>query len=207
GVFQGSEFAWAQEQQPKLKPLALAVNVYRYPTAHVVTRKEDPTKDFAGLQGHSLAIPSAGAGFLRLSVQRQCQASGKKLEEFFSKVTAPDNVEDALDDAVDGVVQAVAVDRAALEAFKRRKPARFNRLKEVARSQPFPPTVIAYYEGALDTATLDRFREGLLNAKNKEKGQTLLTLFRLTGFEEVPGDFDRVLAETRKGHPPDVGGK
>ena len=29
GVFQGYEFAWAQEKQPQLKPLALAVNVYR----------------------------------------------------------------------------------------------------------------------------------------------------------------------------------
>src|SRR5262249_13984952 len=129
GVFRGYEFAWAQENQPKLKPLSLAVNVSRYPTAHVVTRKEDPASDFAGLRGHSLAIPSVGAGFLRLFVERQGQAKGKKLEDFFSKITTPDNVEDALDDAVDGAVQAVVVDRAALEAFKRRKPGRFNRLK------------------------------------------------------------------------------
>src|SRR5262249_38992178 len=31
GVYQGYEFAWAQSSQPGLKPLAVAVNVYRYP--------------------------------------------------------------------------------------------------------------------------------------------------------------------------------
>jgi ABC-type phosphate/phosphonate transport system substrate-binding protein len=207
GVFAGYEFAWAQEKQPKLKPLAVAVNVYRYPTAHVVTKKDDPATDFAGLRGHSLAVPSASPSFVRLFVERQCQANGKKPEEFFAKITNPENVEDALDDAVDGAVQAVAVDRAALEAFKKRKPARFNRLKEVAKSQPFPPPVVVYFEGVLDKATLQRFRDGLLNASRKEKGQTLLTLFRLTGFEPVPDDVDRVLAETRKAYPPDKDGK
>ncbi len=56
-------------------------------------------------------------------------------------------------------------------------------------------------EGVLDDATLRRFQEGLLNAKRKEKGERLLTLFRLTGFEAVPKDFDAVLAETRKAYP------
>src|SRR5262245_29472926 len=46
GVFAGYEFAWAQEKQPNFKPLAVAVNVYRYPTAHVVTKKDDPATDF-----------------------------------------------------------------------------------------------------------------------------------------------------------------
>src|SRR5207244_6848780 len=58
------------------------------------------------------------------------------LKTFFPKITSPENTEDALDDVVDGVVQAAVVDRAGLEAYKRRKPGRFNRLKEVARSQP-----------------------------------------------------------------------
>jgi hypothetical protein len=30
----------------------------------------------------------------------------------------------------------------------------------------------------------------------------LLTLFRLTGFEAVPSEFDKVLAETWKTYPP-----
>jgi ABC-type phosphate/phosphonate transport system substrate-binding protein len=202
GVFQGYEFARAQEKFPKLKPLAVAVNVFTYPTAYVVTRRDDPAADFAGLQGHTLALAAGGGGYVRLFVDRQAEAHGKKADAFFSKITEAENVEDALDDLVDGKVQAVAADRAALEAYKRRKPGRFNQLKAVAHSQPFAPTVVAYTEGALDAATLQRFRDGLLRASHTDRGQTLLTLFKITGFENVPADFDRVLGQTRKDYPP-----
>ncbi len=202
GAFQGYEFAWASEGKPKLKPLAVAVNVYRYPVAYVVAPRVGKAGTFADLKGQSIAVPETGQGFLRLFVDRQSEANGKKAAEFFSKIAAPDNVEDALDAAVDGKVQAAVADRAALEAYKQRKPGRFNRLKEIARSQPFPPGVIAYYDTTLDEATLNRFKTGLLGATKKEKGQTLLSLFRITGFEAVPDDFDKVLAQTRKVYPP-----
>jgi ABC-type phosphate/phosphonate transport system substrate-binding protein len=202
GVFQGYEFAWVQEKQPELKPLALAINVYRYPVAYLVVKSKNPAKDFTGLQGQSLALPATGQGFLRLFVDRQSEALGKKTEAFFSKIVTPGNVEDALDDVVDGTVQVAAADRAALEAYKRRKPGRFKQLREVAHSQPFPPPVVAFYDSVLDEATLNRFRQGLLTASSKERGQTMLTLFRLTGFEPVPPDFGKVLAATRKAYPP-----
>jgi ABC-type phosphate/phosphonate transport system substrate-binding protein len=202
GVFQGYEFAWAQEKYPKLKPLALAVNVYRYPVAYVVVRKAIPAKDFAGLQGQSLALTKTNERFLRLFLDRQCQAHGKKTEEFFSKITSRDDFEDALDDVVDGVVLVTVADRATLEAYKQRKPGRFRQLKTVAQSQPFPRAVVVYYKGVLDKATLRRFRTGLLKAGKKERGRTTLTLFRLTGFEPVAADFEQVLARTRKAYPP-----
>jgi ABC-type phosphate/phosphonate transport system substrate-binding protein len=203
GVFQGYEFAWAQEQHNGLKPLALAVNIYRYPTAYVVARRDNAAKDFAGLKGQSLCIPNTGQHYLRLFVDQQSQAAGgKEASAFFSKITSQDNAEDALDDVVDGTVQAAVVDRTTLEAFKRRKPGRFDQLKEIVHSQPFPSVTVAYYDKVLDEATLRRFRQGLLDAKNKEKGRTMLTLFKLTGFDAVPEDFGKVLAETRKTYPP-----
>ena len=207
GVFQGFEFAWAQEKSPGLKPLALAVNIYRYPTVHVVARRNDPATDFAGLQGKALALPAGGGDYVRLFLDWQSQAQGKPADKFFSRVTTADNAEDALDDLVDGKVQAVAADRATLEAYKRRKPGRFNQLKQVAQSQPFPPTIVAYQEGVLDQATLQRFRDGLLRASQTDRGQTLLTLFKLTGFEAVSPDLEQVLAQTRKAYsPPGDGG-
>jgi ABC-type phosphate/phosphonate transport system substrate-binding protein len=202
GVFQGYEFAWAVEKTPDLKPLALAVNVYLYPIAYVIVKKDNPAKDFAGLQSQTLAVPNTDQRFLRLFVSRQSQAHGKSLDTFFSKITSRDNVEDALDDVVDGVVQAVVADRAALEAYKRRKPGRFSQLKEVAHSQPFPPALVAYYGNHVDSATLQRFQVGLLEAQNKEKGQTMLTLFKLTGFEKVSADFGKIIAQTQKDYPP-----
>jgi ABC-type phosphate/phosphonate transport system substrate-binding protein len=142
---------------------------------------------------------------MRLFVERECKAQGKDLKEFFSKIIADHGVEDCLDDAVDGTEQAVVVDRAALEAFKQRKPGRFSKLKQVAKSPPLPPVVIAYYDKVLDDVTIKRFRDSLLNAGKSEKGKTMLTLFHLTGFDPVPDDFDKVLAETRKEFPPPTG--
>ena len=204
GVFQGYEFAWAQERHPDLKPLAVAVNGRRYPVAHVLARRDNAAGDFAGLKGQSLCLPVSNQEFLRLFLERQSEANGQKADAFFSKITAPDNVEDALDDVVDGKVRAVVVDGAALEAYQRRKPGRARQLKEVARSEPFPPAVVTCYGSALDEATRRRFRDGLVGAAKKERGEMLLTLSRLTGFEDVPEDFAKVLGATCKAYPPPV---
>jgi len=53
--------------------------------------------------------------------------TGKKLEAFFSKAIGKENVEDGLDDVVDGNIQAAVLESAALEAYKRRKPGRYGR--------------------------------------------------------------------------------
>jgi ABC-type phosphate/phosphonate transport system substrate-binding protein len=200
--FQGYEFAWAQEKYPDLRPLSVAVNGDRYPVALLLTRSDNRARDFTGLRGQSLSLPITSHRFLRLFVERQCHASGMKTEEYFSRITEPDNFEDAIDDVVDGIVNATVVDGVALEAYRRRKPGRFKKLKELSRSQPFPPAVVAYYGSVLDQATLRRFRAGLLGAARKEKGQMLLTLSRLTAFESVPADFGSALTRTRKAYPP-----
>jgi ABC-type phosphate/phosphonate transport system substrate-binding protein len=202
GVFQGHEFAWAQKEQPGLEPLALAINVHRYPVGYVMVRKDSKAKDFAGLRGGAITLPASGLDFLRVFVSRLAQQNGKRLEEFFSTVKTQESIEDALDDVVDGTVQAAAADRAALDAYKRRKPGRFKQLREVARSEPFLPGVVAYHGRRLDEALRRRFRAGLLGAARKEKGRMMLTLFRLTGFETVPADFTKVAARVQKAYPP-----
>jgi len=204
GVFQGYEFAWAKAKRPALKPLTIAITVYRYPVAYVVTRKDSPARKFTDLKGKKLAIPDTGQGYLNLFVERAAEAQGKQLKDFVSKIRSPENAEIALDDVVDRGADAAVVDRAALDSFKRRKPGRFKLLKEVAKSTPFPPAVVAYYEGStLDKTTLQRFRKGMLNAKRTERGETMLNLFGLSGFEDVPGDFERVLTQMRKAYPPE----
>lgn len=207
GVFPGHEFAWAQEKHAKLEPLAISVNKYRTRWAHVIVRPDSSAKGFADLKGQALSLPHVGQSHLKLFVERQVQANGAaKTEEFFGKIVTPDNFEDALDDVVDGAVSAALVDRVGLENYQRRKPGRARQLKELMKSPPFPPTVIAYTKsGGLDDDTLKRFRDGLIQAKNKEKGQKLLSFFKLTGFEEVPSDFAAILAESRKNFPPTAG--
>jgi ABC-type phosphate/phosphonate transport system substrate-binding protein len=203
GVFKGSEFAWAQGSHPKLKPLALAADLYVLRTAYVVTQKTNPASDFAGLKGKALAVPATGEDYTQLFAEGLARKAGQPLDKLFSKVTHPANVEDAIDDVVDGVVGATVVDRAALEAFKARKPGRFRRLKRVAQSEPFPPAVIAYYGNGLEASRREKFQRGLLNASQNEKGKLMLALFHLTGFAKPPADFDAVLARVRKDYPPE----
>jgi ABC-type phosphate/phosphonate transport system substrate-binding protein len=207
GVFQGYEFAWAHEKHPELKALALAVNGQRYPVVYVVTRKDNAAADFASLPPQSFAIPASVPPLAHLYVEREARAAGKDPQQLLSKAAAPENAEDALDDAVDGKLQYVVVDRAALEAYKRRKPGRFKQLKPIAQSKPVLPVIIGYYNANLDAAMLKRFRNGLLRANRHERGQTMLTLFRLTGFENVPADFDQVMTRTLQAYPADSGDK
>jgi ABC-type phosphate/phosphonate transport system substrate-binding protein len=201
GVFEGYEFAWAQGKHPGLKPLALAINGYRYPVACLMVAGKSKSAEFADLEGKSLWLPVAAPHHLRLYVERQSEGKGKKANGFFSSITSEGTVEDALDDVVDGMLDVAAADQGALDAYKRRKPSRFKRLKEIARSQPFPPAVVAYCDGMLEEAVRRRILGGLLNANRKEKGKMLLTLFRMTGFEKPPEDFAQKLQAVRKSYP------
>src|SRR5262249_3378328 len=56
GVFHGYEFAWVRDKHQKLKPLALAVNVHRYPEVHVVTQKKSKASGMADLQGQTVCM-------------------------------------------------------------------------------------------------------------------------------------------------------
>jgi ABC-type phosphate/phosphonate transport system substrate-binding protein len=198
GVYQGYEFAWAQAKKPELKPLALSVNVTRYPMVIILAKKDSQAEDMAGLKGQSISIPAINQRYLRMFVEKE---AGQPLDKYFSKVEHPDNIDDALDDVVDGIADATAVDKAALDGYERNKPGRFAKLKEIAKSPPYPPVLVAYYDKKLDDQTRNRFKDGLVGASKKEKGQQMLTLFRLTGFEGPPADFDKVLERARKDFP------
>jgi ABC-type phosphate/phosphonate transport system substrate-binding protein len=201
GVYQGYEFAWATKDHPDLKPLALAVNSNRYPTVHILTNKDNPATGFADLKGQALVLPDNGQPFLRLFAQRQARVQGKDLSDFFAKITTVASVEDCIDDVVDGTLQVAIIDRAALEAYGQRKPGRFKKLKEVAKSAPLPPLVIAYFGNSLDEAEVKKLQDQLMKAGKTEKGKTMLNLFHMTDFTAVGDDFEAVLAETRKQFP------
>ncbi|MBL8800139.1 MAG: PhnD/SsuA/transferrin family substrate-binding protein, partial [Planctomycetia bacterium] len=175
GVFQGAEFAWAEAVDPELTPLALAVNVQRYRYAHVLVKQSNPARDFAGLKGQSLSLPRIGQSHFRVYLDRQAEAQkADSAAAFFGKITEPDNLEDALDDVVDGVVQVAVAERVGLEAYKRRKPGRAAQLREVARSEAFSPPVVAARGNTLDSATRKKFQDGLIQAHTKEKERRLL---------------------------------
>jgi ABC-type phosphate/phosphonate transport system substrate-binding protein len=201
GVFEGYEFAWAQARHPELKPLMLAVKGARYPVACVVVRKDDSARDFGDLAGRPAAVPATSRGFPSFFVERQAHNQGKTPAEFFGKISVAETLEIAVDEVVDKTASAAVVDRSGLEAYRQMKPGRFGMLREVAYSDPVLPVIIAWVPSAADQATIDRFRNGLLRASRQERGRMLLALFRLTALEDVPPDFDQMLAATRKAFP------
>ncbi len=202
GVFFGQEFAWIHAKHPDLKPLLIVVNQLPYQRAYLFVRKEDNSTSFAQLKGKSLAVARHTPEPCHLFLDRQCQDLGMNVEKLFSKVTHPDNLEAAFDDLVEGGVDAMLVDEVAINSYKRRKPGRFAKLRELAKSPQFPAAVVAYQPSRWNDADLKSIRDALLNAHQNPEGRQLLTLWRLSGFEPVPNDYEKNLKAIAQAYPP-----
>jgi ABC-type phosphate/phosphonate transport system substrate-binding protein len=206
GVFHGVEFAWARLKHPELQPLVIAVNQERHLRAHVVVSSESKAASFAELEGKTLALPRPSREHIHLFLQRRCQGCEKELQAFFAKITSFPNLEEALDNVVEGISEATVVDGVSLERYKKQKPGRYAKLKILETSETFPAAVVAYRPGVLPEATLNRFRTGMINANRTVGGKELLTLWKLTGFEAVPQDYEQTLTDIAKTYPPPVNG-
>jgi ABC-type phosphate/phosphonate transport system substrate-binding protein len=202
GVFNGIEFAWARQKCPELTPLMLAVNHQKYLRAYVAVRDDSPAARLADLKGKSLAVPKRTREHCRVYLERRCLALGKEPKDFFAKMTTPGNMELGVDQVVNGEGDAVLIDGCFLSWYEERKPARFARLKVIEKSEVFPASVVAYSAHAIDDATLRRFREGMLSAKDNPRGVQLMTLCQMTSFEPVPDDYEQLLKEIVKVYPP-----
>ncbi len=199
-VFHGIEFAWARQKHPELRALVIAVNQARYLRAHVVVKADSKIASIADLQNKCLALPNQTREHCHVFLHRHCP--DVKPNGFFAKIVNPPNAEEALDDIIDGVVEATVVDGVSFDCFKRLKPGRAARLRIAQTSEVFPAAAIVYKQGALDEATLKRFHDGMVNASRTIMGRQMLMLWKLTGFEEVPADYDQTLSEIVKVYPP-----
>lgn len=202
GVFIGYEFAWARQQYPQLQPLVIGVNQRPQLRACLVVKEGCAAEGFDDLKGKVLALPYQSRPHCRLFAERRCRACGCAMESWLADIATPANEEDALDDVVDGLVDATVVDHLALEAFQQRKPGRFARLRTACLSEVFPTGVIAHAPGALDPAVLERLRQTLLHAHENKKGQQMLAFTGLTHFAAIPSDYDHVLADIARAYPP-----
>ncbi|HKB40394.1 MAG TPA: PhnD/SsuA/transferrin family substrate-binding protein [Gemmataceae bacterium] len=202
GVFHGFEFAWARQKNPGLRPLVVVVSHHRQLHAHLIVRKDSSASGCGGLKGKVLAIPQGSREHCHLYLERRCPGGGVDPKSFFSEITRPASTEDALDDVIDGTVQAAIVDRFALDQYQQDKPNRCNRLRVLHQSEMFPTGVVAYQAGALDEGTLRRFHDGMIGANKSERGKELLKMCRITSFEEVPADYEQMLEDIAKAYPP-----
>jgi ABC-type phosphate/phosphonate transport system substrate-binding protein len=202
GVFHGVEFAWARLKQPTLKPLLIAVNEHPVNHAELIVRRDGKVASCADLQGEAVALPRLSREHCILFLERRCVPPGETPPKCFKDVTTPSSAEDALDDVVDGAVQATVVDAVDFEQFQKNKPGRAAKLKALMESEAFPCAVVAYNPGAVNETLLRRFRDGMIDAKSSDKGKQLLKLCRVTGFEAVPDNYDQLLADIAKEYPP-----
>jgi ABC-type phosphate/phosphonate transport system substrate-binding protein len=201
GIFHGIEFAWARERHPELRALAIAVNHHTYLHAILVVKADSKTSSIKDLQNNTLALARGSREHCTLYLARHCRECGLVPACFFSKMTTPGSAEEAIDDVIDGVVDGAVVDRLALDCYKRRKPGRFVKVKPAHISEPFPADVVVYKNGAIDEATLKKCSEGLMHANRTVVGRQIMTLFKLSGFEPVPRDYDQALLQISRDYP------
>jgi len=179
GAFQGHEFAWAKAKLPDLEPLMLASTNPDVLQPVVVVPMASQAKDIGELRGKAIALPTSARDCVRLFVGKLCQKQGAAMKDFFTSVQAPEKAIDALDDLVDGKVQAAAVTQSVMRVFTTLKPGRAGRLKVLAQSEPFPPAVIAYVRGKLDNRTVQTFRDGMSAAHKTNNGNHLISQIKV----------------------------
>jgi ABC-type phosphate/phosphonate transport system substrate-binding protein len=202
GVFHGFEYAWARQKNPDLKPLMIGVNRRPFVRAVIVVRQDEKIADPTGLQGKALGMPHLAREEQRIFVERRLVAPGMTMDKWFSKVATPRTPQDALDDLGEKAVDAVAVDETDLADYGKKFPKSAGRLRVLKESEKFPPVTVAYHPGRQNQDTLDKLRDGMIEANKTERGRKLIDLCRLTGFDKVPADFDQSLAEIAKAYPP-----
>lgn len=201
GIYNGIEFAWAKQRYPELRPLMVVVNQDHHLHAKLVVCK-GKVAGMKDLAGQCVEIPKGPYLHCWLFLNRRCQTCGQCCsEKFLAKINTPANAEEAVDNVIDGTVSAAVVDGQALDCYKRRKPGRFKRLTVLHDSEVFPTAVVAYRKGALDESILARFRKGMAGANQTVMGRQLLTLWKITGFEPIPADYEKTLTNIVKAYP------
>lgn len=202
GVFEGIEFAWARQKYPQLQPILITVNQKDHLRTFLVVHKDNPAKEWADLKGQTLAVHNHTRIHSRLFLCRNCkEAADQAPKEFFQKIVKRDTSEDMLDDVVEGVIKAAVIEEVALERYRHRKPGRSEQLRILAKSESFPATVVAFKSGKLSQATVERLRKGMLTAGKSPLGRQLMTLWKTTGFQALPENYEKTLKEIVKTYP------
>jgi ABC-type phosphate/phosphonate transport system substrate-binding protein len=201
GIFQGVEFAWARLSNPRLEPIALCVRQQRELKAYLLVAAGSAFKKPAELRGKVLAVPDQTRHHCQVFLRRRCVPEPGTPEAFYKKVVNCADVEEALDEVVDGRAQAAVVDGLAWTSYRTAKPGAAAKLRVLLPSETFPCAVIACQTGRYSAAELRRFRDSLVTVGNSRRGRRLLELLRLSRFEAIPADYDRLLKAIATAYP------
>lgn len=196
-ILTGLEYAWLQAGHADAKALLVASTDEGSTRTVVVTKESDVAKDLKELSGAKVAIPDRVPFVSQYYLETTL---GQPLEKAF-QIKKAGNVDDTLEEVLDGNVRAAFVTGAGMEVFKERKPGRFKKLKAVHTSIDFPPATVMYHEKYADKDALAKFKDALLKSNEKPEGARVLTLYKLKGFEVVPAGFEQKVQEVAKAYP------
>lgn len=199
GVFLGHEFAWAKQQYPGLEPLVCAVPRTKEVQALLLVRHDCKASNLAEMRGAKLVIATAMRDHPRMFLE------GRRAMEIkvggFGSTEKVDTQHDAIHKVMENEADITAVDSAAWAYFEKLYPGPCQNLRVLARSDVFPPNVIAYKKGSLDDATIKAIRDGLSTTHENPKAKRMMSVIRLDRFDSPPKNYDEMLKACLKAYP------
>ncbi len=201
GVVHGFEWSWISKQHPQLAALVVAVPS-KLPQSCIVVNVKNEAVGLVGLKGAKVEIPfnMKAHGFLYIEKLHKSCPPGS-----FTPTTPEElGPDEALDELVKGKTVAALVDQSTLQGYQKNNPGKSMKLKVLASSEVFPPTVIIYNaaKGGLDEQAISKIRTGMLNASKDAQGKAFLFLWNLKGFEEPSPAFAKLVEDCVKAYPP-----
>jgi ABC-type phosphate/phosphonate transport system substrate-binding protein len=199
GVLRGFELAWVREKYPDLQPLVCSVDRPKEIQAVILVKHDCSAGHLGELKSAKIALATMLKDHARLFLERQRaeRMNGDK----FTGTEKTDTVHEAIQKVIDGEAELTVADHASWNYFQKLYPGASKNLKELARSEEFPPTVLVFKKGAIDDATLQNMRDGFLSAHKNRKAAQLMKLIKLERFDSIPDDFDAALKECLKVYP------
>ncbi|HKA07459.1 MAG TPA: PhnD/SsuA/transferrin family substrate-binding protein [Gemmataceae bacterium] len=205
GVFLGHEFAWARDKHPTLEPIVCTVPRPKEIQAFLLVRYDNKAQNLGDLKGCKLALATTTRDHARMFLEKK--RSVEMTEGAFCSTEKAPTVHDAINKVIEGDADVTVADQAAWNYFQKLYPGASGNLRVLAKSEVFPPTVIAFKKGSLDDAVIKKVREGLLTAHETSKVAKLLNLIKVEKFDQVPGGYDETLKECLKAYPAPPGVK
>lgn len=199
GVFTGYEFAWVKANYPEVVPLVVAIPNGRTIQAVMVVHKTAKAEKPADLCGACVGIPMGTKPHCHLFLERLRE--GLPADCCGVAKLDPKGPDEILDAVAGGHLPAALVDIATLTAYQNSKPGAHAQLRVMAKSDVFPPSVVAYRKG-LDAASVSKMHAGLVKAGGTPQGRAFMMLSKMKGFEELPPDFDAELKRIAAAYPP-----
>lgn len=199
GLFLGHEFAWAKEKYPMLEPLICTVPRTKDVQAYLLVRHDCKGVNLADLKGTRLVLATGMRDHPRMFLEGRRALEMKGAE--FGTTGNADTQHDAIHKVLENEADVTAVDSAAWAYFEKLYPGPCQNLRVLARSEVFPPNVIAYKKGSLDDATVKAIRDGLASAHENAKAKRMMSVIRLERFDIPPENYSEMLKACLKAYP------